>query len=90
MTVTFYNLTLTLSYFITYQFILVHFLADLYADGESTYVINDDDRITNVIVNRKKFKLSQDAFTAFEAVHDDWEMNVCKKFPYEPLIGGIN
>ncbi len=90
MTVTFYNLTLTPSHFVSYEFIVVHFLADLYTDGKSTYVINDDDRITNVIANRKKFKIPQDAFTAFQAVHNDWEMNVCKKFPYEPLIGGIN
>ena len=25
---------------------------------------------------------------AFENVHNDWEMNICKKYPYEPLIGG--
>ncbi len=53
MTVCFYNLTSNPSYFVSYQFIVVHFLADLYTDGMSTYVINDNDRITNVIVNRK-------------------------------------
>ena len=67
---------------------VVHFLATLYADGETTYVIEKDEKITNVIVDRKKYSLSQEALTTFENVHDDWEMNVCKKYPYEPLIGG--
>lgn len=67
---------------------VVHFLATLYADGETTYEIENDEKITNVIVNRTKYKLSPEALTTFENVHDDWEMNVCKKYPYEPLIGG--
>jgi hypothetical protein len=69
--------------------ISVCFLAELYTEGESTFVIDNDDKITNVIVNRKRYTLSADAFTAFENIHDDWEMNVCKKYPYQPLIGGI-
>jgi hypothetical protein len=60
----------------------------LYTEGESTYIINNDDKITNIVVNRKKLTLSPAAFTAFENVHDDWEMNICKKYPYEPFIGG--
>ena len=64
--------------------ISVCFLVELYTEGESTFVIDNDDKIINVIVNRKRY-----AFTAFENIHDDWEMNVCKKYPYQPLIGGI-
>ena len=69
--------------------ISVCFLAELYTEGESTFVIENDHKITNVIVNRKRYTLAADASTAFENIHDDWEMNVCKKYPYEPLIGGI-
>ncbi len=69
--------------------ISVCFLAELYTEGESTFVIDNDDKITNIIVNGKRYTLSADAFTAFENIHDDWEMNVCKKYPYQPLIGGI-
>ena len=66
----------------------VKFLADLYMKGESTYVIKQNDKKTDVTVNRVHYQLSQEALEAFEAIHDDWELNICKKYPYDPLIGG--
>ena len=69
-------------------FPVVYFIATLYADGVTTYEIEHDKKITNVIVNRTKYKLSPKALTTLKNVHNDWEMNVCKKYPYEPLIGG--
>ncbi|CAB4014038.1 Hypothetical predicted protein [Paramuricea clavata] len=54
--------------------------------GEASYTIEQDDKITNVIVNRKKIILSEEAATEFENIHDDWEVT-CEKYPYDPLIG---
>jgi hypothetical protein len=65
----------------------VDFLATLYVEGEASYTIEQDDKITNVIVNQKKFILSEEAATEFENIHDDWEAT-CEKYPYDPLIGG--
>jgi hypothetical protein len=60
----------------------------LYVQGESTYVIEQQDKITNVTVTRTTYKLSSDAMAAFEAIHDDWELNICERYPHDPLIGG--
>ena len=38
--------------------ITVNFLAALYIEGESTYTIEEDDRMTNVVVNHTKYILS--------------------------------
>ena len=57
-------------------------------EGESTFEITQEEKITTVVVDRKKYILSPQALQAFENVHNDWEMNICKKYPYEPLIGG--
>ncbi len=61
--------------------ISVCFLVELYTEGESTFVIDNDDKIINVIVNRKRYTLSADAFTAFENIHDDWEIECLQKVP---------
>lgn len=84
-----FNLFLFTKTFFLTQFV-VNFLADLYEKGESTYIIEHDDKkkMTNVIVKRTKYDLAPDALKAFEQIHDDWEMNICKKYPYDPLIGG--
>ena len=47
---------------------VVHFLATLYADGETTYVIEKDEKITNVIIDRKKYSLTQEALTTLKNV----------------------
>ena len=64
------------------------FLADLYVQGESTYDVQQCEKMTNVTVTRTKYKLSKDAIAAFEAIHDDWELNICQRYPHDPLIGG--
>ena len=50
-------------------------------EGESTFEITQEKIAT--AVNRKKCNLSTQALQAFEHVHDDWEMNICKKYPYD-------
>ena len=67
---------------------IVNFLAGLYCNGESTYTIEDNDKMTTVTVDRAKYKLSKEAEYTFECIHNDWEINIWKKYPYEPLIGG--
>ena len=78
----------TAKYRVIFLFPTVKFLADLYVEGESTYVVEQCDKITNVTVTRTKYKLSPDAMAAFEATHDDWELNICQRYPHDPLIGG--
>ena len=58
--------------------LIVHFLATLYANGETTYTIDDDDNVTTVMVEREMFTLTEAANQAFATVHDKWEMNVCR------------
>jgi hypothetical protein len=70
--------------------ITVNFLAALYIEGESTYTIEEDDRMTNVVVNHTKYILSADAFEKFKAVHDEWELKVWQKFLFDSLIGGTH
>ena len=69
-------------------FYIVNFLADKYLEGENTYVIDEDDKLTNVIVTRIKYNLSMEALEKFKAVHDEWELKVCEKVPFNSLIGG--
>ena len=57
--------------------------------GESTYVIEEDD-VTNVVVNRKKYVLTSEALLQFKKVHNEWEMKVCKEHPLDPFIGGMH
>jgi len=40
------------------------------------------------MVNPSVYKLSQQATLAFKAIHDEWELDVCEKNPYDHLIGG--
>ena len=63
-------------------------LANLYIHGEKTFEVEKVEKITSVSVNPTKFTLSSEALTAFESIHDDWEMNVCEKYPHDPFIGG--
>ena len=66
----------------------VDYLADLYCEAQKTYTIQDDDKITTVMVERQEFQLTEAARQAFEAIHDQWELTVCQKYPHDPFIGG--
>ena len=56
--------------------------------GEDTFDIDDETTVTDVTVTRKEFCLSEDAEGQFTKIHDDWEMNVCKKYRFDTLISG--
>ena len=79
-----YNVCLTYFYIIC----LVQFLAELYIHGEKTYVIEKGERMTDVTVKRFPYKLTPEAMKAFEDIYDEWELNICKKYPHDSLIGG--
>lgn len=66
----------------------VDFLVQLYIEGETTYCIEDEEKLTSVEVKRKKFTLSKEAIDCFQKIHDEWELNVCKKYPHDALVGG--
>lgn len=63
------------------------FLADLCS--RSIDVIEQQEKLTNVTVTRTKYKLLSDAMAAFQAIHDGWELNICQRYPHDPLIGGM-
>jgi len=66
----------------------VKYLTQLYIEGEDTYAIEDEDKITSVEVFRRKYVLSQEALTSFEKIHDEWELQICEKYPHDALVGG--
>ena len=66
----------------------VEYLANLYIEGESTYLIEQEDKVTNIVVNRKLHVLSPEATNEFEKIYNEWE-ETCEKFPCDPLIGGV-
>jgi hypothetical protein len=68
--------------------ISVEFLAELYTEGETTYTIEEGDRVTKVIVDRLQFDLSTEARNQFELIHDEWELSVCEKYPHDAFVGG--
>lgn len=45
-------------------------------------------KVKTVSVNRTQFHLSEEAHAEYEYLHDEWEVNICKKHPHDPLIGG--
>lgn len=53
---------------------------DLYSDNVA---------IITVTVNRAQFFLSEEALSAFEMIHDNWELEVCKRNPHDAVVGGI-
>ena len=63
-------------------------LTDLYIDGEESYSVEEGDKMTTVFVERKQYRLSQDALSEFENIHDEWEMSICQKYPHDALVGG--
>ena len=69
-------------------FSLVDFLADLYINGESTFEIQEQGKMKTVTVDRSVYKLSKQATEVFKSIHDEWELDICEKNPYDNLIGG--
>ena len=67
---------------------LVAFLADLYIHGETTFEIQEQGKMKTVMVNPSAYRLSKEATAAFKTIHDEWEVDVCEKNPYDNLIGG--
>ena len=67
---------------------LVTFLASIYCYGEQTFQIEEDGKKRTVKVERTVFNLTEKAITAFKTIHDEWELEVCKKHPHDALLGG--
>ena len=44
------------NFYLFVNIILVFFLAELYTEGESTFEITQEEKITTVVVNRKKIQ----------------------------------
>ena len=60
----------------------------MYIHGERSFELEDVGKVKHVTVQPTNFTLSSKALEAFEIIHDDWEMNVCQKYPHDPFIGG--
>lgn len=67
---------------------LENFLASLYIHGETTFEVEEDGKRKSVKVERTEYNLTEEAITAFKAIHDEWELEVCKKNPHDALLGG--
>ncbi|XP_015776962.1 PREDICTED: uncharacterized protein LOC107354970 [Acropora digitifera] len=61
---------------------------DLYIHGETTYTIEENNKMKTVTVNRAQFFLSEEALSAFEMIHDNWELEVRKRNPHDAVVGG--
>ena len=46
-------------------------------------------KITQVNVKRKQFALSDEAKSLFAKVHNDCEVNICKRFDNDSLVSGL-
>ena len=71
-----------------YHALSVNLLTTFFLDGEKTFKINDDTKIVDVKVTRQVYHLSPEAKEDFTKIHDDWEINMCKKYNYDTLISG--
>ena len=60
-------------------FFTVDLLTTLFVNGENMFKINDDNKIIDLKVTRQPFHLINSANEKFVKMHDDWEMNICKK-----------
>lgn len=69
----------------------VEFLADLYINGESTFEIEEQStsKMKTVTVTRNVYTLAKEAIAEFKTIHDEWELDVCERNPYDALIGGL-
>ena len=41
------------------------------------------------MVDRKMYALSAEAMEMFENIHDEWELNICEKYPHDLLIESV-
>ena len=69
-------------------FLIANWLAYLYIHGESTFEILEQGKMKSVVVNRTEHSLTDEAISQFKEIHDEWELDVCEKNPYDPLLGG--
>ena len=58
-------------------------------DSENSYRTEDLGKKVAVFVDRTSFTLSSEAMSYYEEMHDEWEMDVCKKYPHDVLISGL-
>ena len=65
-----------------------NFLANLYIHGETTFEVEEEGKRKTVKVERTEFNLTEKVITAFKEIHDEWELEVCKKNPHDALLGG--
>lgn len=56
--------------------------------GETTFQILEKGKMKSVSVNRTEYCLTDEAIKEFKDIHDNWELDVCEKNPYDPLLGG--
>lgn len=63
-------------------------LADLYIHGESTFQVLEQNKMKSVSVTRTEYSLTEEAIKEFKDIHDEWELEVCEKNAYDPLLGG--
>ena len=56
---------------------------------ENTHTREDSEKVVSVMVDRKMYALSAEAMEMFENIHDEWELNICEKYPHDLLIGGM-
>ena len=65
------------------------FLADLCINSESTFEIEEQStsKMKTVTVTRNVYTLSKEAIAEFKTIHDEWELDVCERNPYDALIG---
>lgn len=67
---------------------LVGLLTELYLSGEETFNITEVGKVIDVKIERKQFVLSEEAKELFAKIHDEWEMEVCKRFENDSLVSG--
>lgn len=63
-------------------------MTDLYIHGENTFEIEENGKCKVVSVNRTEYELTDEAVAVFKEIHDEWELEVCKKNPHDALLGG--
>lgn len=63
-------------------------MTDLYIHGEKTFEIEENGKCKSVSVNRTGYELTGEAVKEFKKIHDEWELEVCKKNPHDALLGG--
>ena len=67
---------------------LVGLLTELYLAAEDTFEITEVGKMTDVKIERKQFVLSEEAKELFEKNHEEWEMEVCRRFENDSLVSG--